>query len=185
MPRGVFRRVRHARLLALAAGSAAFIVGANGADAQESAAVRGTPRSVLAYAKAYRVSVDEAFRRLGLQRSVGELNAKLEQNEAGTFGGLYIEHTPIHRVVVKFTKNGAATLARYTQDPMFVLEVTPVSYKDLVNAQTDVGRLLKSLGIEGVSDVNVPESKLEFYVADPAASSSSARAFWRCRISSH
>jgi hypothetical protein len=90
------------------------------------------------YARAYCVSIEEAERRMGIQNrgaigpkmepgrpppppgdSIGALNAALQQKEAGTFAGLWIQHQPDYRVVVAFTRNAAATLAEYTKDPLF------------------------------------------------------------------
>jgi hypothetical protein len=90
------------------------------------------------YARAYCVSVEEAERRMEIQNrgavgpktepgrpppppddSIGALNAALQQKEAGTFAGLWIEHRPDYRVVVAFTRDAAATLAKYSKDPLF------------------------------------------------------------------
>jgi hypothetical protein len=90
------------------------------------------------YARAYCVSVEEAERRMAIQLrdsvgpktepgppppqppdSIGTINATLQEKEAGTFAGLWIQHRPDYRVVVAFTRNSAATLAKYTKDPLF------------------------------------------------------------------
>ncbi len=90
------------------------------------------------YARAYCVSVEEAERRMAIQLrgsigpktepvptprppedSIGALNAALQEKEAGTFAGLWIQHRPDYRVVAAFTRNAAATLAKYTKDPLF------------------------------------------------------------------
>jgi hypothetical protein len=78
------------------------------------------------YARAYCVSVQEAERRMAIQLrdavgpktepgrppapppdSIGEINAALQQKEATTFAGLWIQHRPEYRVVVAFTRNAA------------------------------------------------------------------------------
>jgi hypothetical protein len=90
------------------------------------------------YARAYCVSVQEAERRMEIQNrgaigpktepgppppppsdDIGSLNGRLQQEEAATFAGLWIQHRPDYRVVVAFTRDAAATLARYTRDPLF------------------------------------------------------------------
>lgn len=159
-------RARKTRLAVLAT-SSIFLT--SGALAQDSAPSSASARSAQSYAKTYSVGEDEAGQRLTRQRAIGELNAKLEATEGETFGGMYIEHTPAFRVVAKFTANGAATLARYTQDASIIAEGAPVSYKQLVATQTDVFGLLNGLGIKSASQVNVKTSKVEFFVADPAA----------------
>jgi len=51
--------------------------------------------------------------------SIGAINAVLQEREADTFAGLWIQHRPDYRVVVAFTRNAAATLAKYTNDPLY------------------------------------------------------------------
>jgi hypothetical protein len=154
------------RLALLAAGTAAI---SSASAAQDAPATGARTRSLEAYSKQFGVPVSEAQRRIGLQREIGKLNARLETDEAATFGGLYIEHRPAFRVVVKFTANGAATLARYTQDPLYIPEAAGVSYKEMADAQRTVYDLLKKAGIESSSRVDVVKNSLEFYVPDPAA----------------
>lgn len=156
-------------LALLAASTAAWLSLGSVAAAQDGPAA-GTPtRSVEAYSKKFGVPISEAQRRIGLQRDVGKLNARLESDEAATFGGLHIEHKPAFRVVVKFTANGAATLARYTKDPLFVPDAAVVSFKEMADAQKTVYDLLKTAGIESSSRVDVVRGAVDFYVADPAA----------------
>jgi hypothetical protein len=91
------------------------------------------------YARAYCVSVEEAERRMAIQLrdsivpktepgrppappedSIGAINATLREKEPGTFAGLWIRHQPDYRIVVAFTRDAAATLAKYTKDPLFL-----------------------------------------------------------------
>jgi len=92
------------------------------------------------YARAYCVSVEEAERRMEIQLrgsigprtepgpapvpdapddSIGSLQATLREKEPDTFAGLWIQHQPTYGVAVAFTRNAAATLAKYTDDPLF------------------------------------------------------------------
>lgn len=90
------------------------------------------------YARAYCVPVEEAERRMEIQNrgaigpktepgptprppanDIGTINATLQEKEAATFAGLWIQHQPDYRVVVAFTRNAAATLAKYTKDLLF------------------------------------------------------------------
>ena len=64
--------------------------------------VSGNPDAI-EYAVEYRVTPQEANRRLDLQDEIGALDAALEKNEALTFAGLWIEHEPRLRIVVAFT----------------------------------------------------------------------------------
>jgi hypothetical protein len=162
-------RYTSSRLALLAAGTAASLAISSVAAAQDAPSAGARTRSAEAYSKKFGVSLTEAQHRIGLQRDIGSINARLESDEAATFGGLYIEHKPAFRVVVKFTANGAATLGRYTQDPLFVPEAATVSFKEMADAQRTVYDLLKKAGIESSSRVDVIKSTVEFYVADPAA----------------
>lgn len=55
----------------------------------------------------------EAARRLRLQETIGELNARLTEEQARTFAGLTIEHEPDFHVVARFTRGGEETIRPY------------------------------------------------------------------------
>jgi len=129
----------------------------------------GESRANARYAQTFGVTVQEAEGRLARRREIGALNARLEQEQADTFGGMYVEHGPVYRVVVRFTADSAATLARYTQDPLFVPEAAAVTVREMVSTQRRVYDLLKALNIESASQVRVSSGRVEFFVADPAA----------------
>ena len=91
------------------------------------------------YARAYCVSVEEAERRMEIQlrgaigprdepgpreqgppdADPGSLQVLLQQREPDTFAGLWIQHEPTYGVAVAFTRDAAATLAKYTDDPIY------------------------------------------------------------------
>ncbi|HZF44666.1 MAG TPA: hypothetical protein VEZ48_14810 [Sphingomonadaceae bacterium] len=118
------------------------------------------------YARAYCLSVEEAERRMAIQLrdaigpntdvgptpvlredSIGAINAALQEKEAVTFAGLWIEHRPSYRVVAAFTRNAAATLAEYTKDPLFKpLDRPGPTYAELRATQD---RLTKELSARG------------------------------------
>lgn len=56
-----------------------------------------------AMAEALGIPVEEAYRRLSLQPAVGVFGARLEQKEASTFAGLYIEQMPDFGIMVLTT----------------------------------------------------------------------------------
>ncbi|PZT90740.1 MAG: hypothetical protein DI637_03140 [Citromicrobium sp.] len=93
------------------------------------------------YARAYCVTVEEAERRMEIQNrgaigprtepgpgpqptgpedSIGALQFALHESEADTFAGLWIQHQPTYGVVVAFTRDARQTLAKYTDDPLFI-----------------------------------------------------------------
>lgn len=79
------------------------------------------------YASASGVSFDDAIERLMLQGIVEGINIKLKTGESSTFAGLWIQHKPDYRVIVRFTNNGNTTIKPYIQN---------TSLADIVEAQT-------------------------------------------------
>ena len=68
-------------------------------------------RDATAYSKVFGVSVEEAKNRIQLQGEIGALDAALESSESATFGGLWIDNGPTHKVIAAFTSDGDATIA--------------------------------------------------------------------------
>ncbi|MFN6935166.1 MAG: hypothetical protein ACK4NZ_08445, partial [Tsuneonella sp.] len=121
------------------------------------------------YARAYCVSVEEAERRMEIQNrgaigprtepgppppppapddSLGLLAQTLHEKEGDTFAGLWIQHRPTYGVMVAFTRDAAATLAKYTSDPLYVPVDRPgPSLTQLRAAQEQLMRDLDALGI--------------------------------------
>lgn len=128
---------------------------------------RGSSRLHEAYAKKFSVSTEEAARRMERQREAGRLRATLARQEAAIFGGMYIEHSPQWRAVVRFTQSPQQTLARYTQDPMFSAEQAEVSYEALLRTQSALRAQLVALGIDSGSQVLEKTGTVEFFVLDP------------------
>jgi len=128
-------------------------------------------------AQATRMAVNEAIRSASLQQdAAGILGAALEQYEAGTFAGLWIQHEPEYRVVVAFTRDGEKTIRPYVADTLLanLIEVRPAeaTYAELMAAQREAHRLLGeagfSLGLSFSSGSNVQENRIEIYVTDRA-----------------
>ena len=124
------------------------------------------------YAKAVGVSVEEAKRRLLLQRPIGELNAMLENNESETFGGLWIDNeSPEYKAIAAFTSDGEATVAPYAEELGLasVVEVRTVdaTLEDLRTIQADATNLVQGvLGIRVESGISVQKNRVEIYVAN-------------------
>ena len=118
-----------------------------------------TPESVTAevYAKYYGVSIEEALHRLQLQDSFPGLPTALENNEQGTFGGIWIQHEPEYKIVVAFTKNGQQTFNEYskylTEDAAAYIELRVVN-KSLVELKNEQDKLLKYLNNQGLQIVS-------------------------------
>jgi hypothetical protein len=130
------------------------------------------------YAARYRVSVDEALRRLRLQESVGNLNADLQANYPETFAGLVIEHEPEYRVVARFTRGGAEALQRAVREPGLAAVVHEehgeVPLQRLQARLEAAYARVRGRGIEATAGLNLRLNRPEIYV--PRAAAALARA---------
>lgn len=120
------------------------------------------------YAKDYGVSVEEAQRRLTHMAGdeISVLQNRLRTERADTFAGLYIEHKPTYRIVVRFTGDAQAQLAAYTTDPLYVAQTAPRTMVALHSAQELVGKRLQAAGIEYMSGLEVQTSEIHVSVLD-------------------
>lgn len=122
------------------------------------------------YARAHCVSVEEAHRRIEIQLrgsigprtepgppplpaapddSIGNLQGVLREKEPHTFAGLWIQHEPTYGVAVAFTRDAAATLAKYTSDPLFLPVERPGP--TLIELRATQDRMVKDLSRLGIS----------------------------------
>ena len=135
-------------------------------DAPPSEALREDAAS---YADRYRVSHDEAVRRLLVQSAVGELEDALSREERTSFAGMWIEHEPRFRVVLSFTDT-AAPLRSFPELDTMKGEVEVRSARwtlaDLAKHQATAMELSKQAGIGIDSDINVRENRVELYVVE-------------------
>ncbi|HEX9982485.1 MAG TPA: PKD domain-containing protein [Thermoanaerobaculia bacterium] len=124
-----------------------------------------------AYSSQAGVSVDEAVRRLQLQKETGDLDAALTAEEPATFAGLWIEHQPRLRVVVRFTDRAAEARlqARLGRGPLAdLIDLRPAKWS-LVELEKRVneGRgHARRAGVQADHDINVFENRGELYVVD-------------------
>jgi hypothetical protein len=123
-------------------------------------------------AKDMGIPVEEAIRRLLLQDSIGTLGAQLEQQEAETFAGLWIQNEPEYRVIAAFTRDGQATIKPYIENTPFeeLVEVrkAEVPLADLETVQQKVMRIVQELGFPFSSEINIQENRVELQVTDQA-----------------
>jgi hypothetical protein len=132
----------------------------------------GRVQDATAYAAQYGVSVDEGARRLELQGLVSDLEGELTEKEAATFAGLWIQHKPEYRVVVRFTDRAAEARlkARVAGGPLEkVIETRNAKWSlaELESRQLDVRGQAKKAQTRLESDINVVENKLEVYTLEP------------------
>lgn len=123
------------------------------------------------YAREEGVSLDEAVQRFELMEEAGPLQSTIEENEAETYAGSWIQHQPEFKLVFAFTENGEETMKKYiTEDSplagLIELRTFDMSYKELCKAQQDTMQLLEELGLFFSSSVNVQENQVEVYVTD-------------------
>ncbi len=146
------------------AASAAETGAANEAEARA--------RDAQAYAAHYGVDLQEAIRRLQLQRPIGELGAALETGERGTYAGLWIQHKPDFRVIARFTRDGEQTIRPYIADGPLVglVEVRParLTLAHLEAAQDVALRRTRPLGVPVNAGLNLFENRAEIYVVERA-----------------
>jgi PKD domain len=138
-------------------------------DAPPSAALL---QDAAAYAARYGVDVDEAVRRLRLQRQIGELDAALTEEEPATFAGLWIEHQPRYHVVVRFTDRASERRlrVRVAGGPLAELvETRPAQWTlaELQAQQREIRTAARRAGVDANSDINVYENRVELHVVDP------------------
>lgn len=129
-----------------------------------------------AYADEMGVSVAEALSRLEWQNSeaIGNLQNQLENREAATFAGLWLQHEPEYRVVVAFTQDGTETIGRYVTagSPLAqIIEVRPAryTYAQLLADQQSVMQILDTIKQPANVDVMVMENQVILDVTDRAA----------------
>lgn len=134
------------------------------------------------YAEAYGVSLDRAVRRLRLQGAIGDLDAQLARAHPDTFAGLWVQHEPSFRVIVRFTDNQTAThaLESLQGSPLTsLIELRPAVYSltELEKARATAQHLARQMEVPVDTDINVLENRVEIYaVSDMALSSKLALA---------
>jgi hypothetical protein len=118
------------------------------------------------------VDLDEAVRRLQYQDDIGRLNATLTANERETFAGLWVEHQPDFRVIVRFTRAGNRTIRPYIESEPWadLIEVrsASVTLAELAAIQAQTTQALDRLDFEVTSLLDVKGNRVEIVVTDRA-----------------
>lgn len=115
------------------------------------------------------ISVEEAIRRARVQDLVGDLNAELQQREADTFAGLWIEHEPEYRVFVAFTRDGETTLEPYLENrpiPELTVRRARFTFAELDAIQARARRELDKLDFHVGVSISIPDNRVEVTVSD-------------------
>ena len=161
-------------MLALAIVSGTLVAQTGPEDSAESSQVlskeEALARDAQSYASDYGVDLQEAVRRLELQAPIGELGAKLEQNEQGTYAGLWVQHQPDYRVIARFTQGGEQTIRPYVEGGLLegLVQVRPATrtLAGLKADQEEATRTVQALGVPADSGVDVINNRVDLKVTD-------------------
>jgi hypothetical protein len=127
-------------------------------------------KDVEAYASYLKTDLDTATRQLALQDSAGKLDATLARNEADTYAGLWIQHSPQFRIVVQFTQEGNETIRPYIESETIAdyveTRIAEYTLKELEAAQVATQLEIRNLGIPTNSGINVIDNKVELYIVE-------------------
>ena len=123
------------------------------------------------YAMHEGIEIDEAVYRFEVMNNAGPYGAELEENEAETLAGFWIQHEPEFGLVAAFTRDGEETLEKYREkypELVAITEVLEMKYtlKELLEAQTEASDLLEGLGLFYSSATMVTTNQVEIYVTD-------------------
>ena len=128
-------------------------------------------RDAKAYAEAHDVPLDEAIRRLRQQDPVGELNAVLQEQEAGVFGGLWIQHEPEYKVIVLVTDDQRRIRRRYVQggplEEMVEIRQAETTLEELHTIQQETMGILEEIDSRAKTAIDVKRDCVSLFVADP------------------
>ncbi|WP_339915182.1 S1 family peptidase [uncultured Brevundimonas sp.] len=121
-----------------------------------------------AYAHTYGVSESEAARRLSLQNAIADLEQEVKKTFPDRFAGLWIEHQPEFRVVVRLTGTigTAANLVGLTSPVRNItqFEVAPRTLQLLIDTQEGLYRELLAEGVELDVGLDVKQAVVELYI---------------------
>lgn len=125
------------------------------------------------YAQQFGISLEEAVWRLSSEPLISDLQARLTENEAVVFGGLWLQHEPEYRVVVQVTGDERRIFRRYVRGTALesVVEIRKVAttLAELEQTQAVTMMLLDEAGSAANTGLNVQENCVAVYAADPAA----------------
>ena len=126
-------------------------------------------RMVSEMSKRLAISPEEARHQLNSQHKAGKLRSEIEAGEPDTFAGMYIEHSPKFRVVVRFTGDARSALARKATDLPVEAQAADLSIRALRTMQNETYADLKAKNIESASQISERDGSIDFFVIDPVA----------------
>lgn len=115
------------------------------------------------YAQANGVSVAEANRRLKLQATAGDLDEQIADAHADTYGGLWLQHSPVFRIVVLATDGNAEIWrglpASFAADGNVEVRTAPYTLAALEDEQEAIGPDVEAMAAS--MEINVPENRID------------------------
>ncbi|MGO1000798.1 S1 family peptidase [Lysobacter sp. CA196] len=136
------------------------------ASAADHRPVRGPVDFTLEYAKYYKITPQEAKRRMAASEESRKVQSALREKFPDTFAGLHIEHRPTFRIVAKFTRDAEASLRQVSKSEVLVAEQAPYSLHALHAAKNVLDEDLRASGIEFISSTDIRSGKVLAYVRD-------------------
>ena len=117
------------------------------------------------------ISAEEARERLALEDEISKLAARLSEDDPQNFGGVFIEHEPVYRVIVKFRDPASRAEVRESLSPQLRRYVQVVnSRRSIAEREESIDRIISvigPLGIQYASFYDHRTDKLVVEVAQP------------------
>ena len=105
-----------------------------------------------------------------LQTAPGHLNVALQEAEAETFAGLWIENEPEFKVIVLFTQDGEKTLQPFIAgtllDGRVEVRQAKVTLAELTSTGDDLNKMMRDLALPFTSAVDVKGNHVTVYITD-------------------
>ncbi len=124
-----------------------------------------------AFAEHLGIPLEEAMVRLRHQETIGSIQPALMADLAGSFGGLWVEHEPVYRIVIALTEGDEATIQPYIQDKDWAefveLRIVAYTLEELETAQSEAGRAASNLNVTATTAVDVMNNRVEVMVGNP------------------
>ena len=96
----------------------------------------------------------------------------LMENESDTFGGMWIQNEPSYHIYVLFTRDGEATLRKYTANGPLAsaieVRTAKASPKELATDQSRAESISHSLDIQVDAEIDIIANQVDLYVTDAA-----------------
>lgn len=135
----------------------------------EAQTVGDDTRMVAEVSKRLGISPNQAKEHLERQHKAGRYRAEIESTESESFAGMYVEHAPKFRVVVRFTGDAADAALRHPTDLPVEAQTANSSLRSLKAIQNETYADLKANNIESSSQISERDGSIDFFVTDPVA----------------